>query len=145
MPLLVRPLTTEDLDKLKPIDSDYARDAGCEETVSAASLSFYGRSGHAFVLEEGGRVSGFLLAQAVWNGQRPIVTVRRAVAFHDAGRHSLLEAVTKSAYDAGAYDILVEHPEGDTAAERALFACGYAPLPTRLYSRVLGSRARADS
>ena len=144
MSLLVRPITAEDLEDLLPLDESYSRTSGSEPLVTQAALSFYGRSGHSFVLEEQGEASGFLLAQAVWDGQRPTVTVRRSVAASEAGRKALLEAVTKSAYDAGVYDIVVEQPEGDEAGKAALAASGYRARPTRLYSRVLGSRSRAE-
>lgn len=142
MSLLVRPLTAEDLDVLLPLDRSYSQETGCEETVTAASLSFYERSGHSFLLEEEGEVAGFLLGQAVWDGRRPTVSVRRSVARSERGRKALLEAVTKSSYDAGVYDIVVEQPADDTEGESALSACGYSPLRTRLYARVLGSRSR---
>lgn len=141
MSLLLRPLTAEDLAVLEPLDQRYARATGSDEIVSSASLSFYERSGHSFTLEESGEATGFLLAQAVWGGSRPTVTVRRTVAEDDRGRKALLEALTKSAYDAGVYDIVVEQPEDDAEGEQALEACGYSPRRTRLYFRVLGSRS----
>lgn len=144
MSLLVRPLTAEDLEVLLPLDESYSRRCGSEPLVARAALSFYERSGHSFVLEEQGEAGGFLLAQAVWDGQRPTVTVRRNVASSEAGRMALLEAVTKSAYDAGVYDLVVEQPEVDEAGKAALAASGYSPRHTRLYSRVLGSRSRAE-
>ncbi|HEX7004540.1 MAG TPA: DUF1999 family protein [Trueperaceae bacterium] len=144
MSLLVRPLTAEDLDPLLPLDRSYASESGCEELVSSASLSFYERSGHSFTAQEDGKPTGFLLAQAIWDGRRPAVMVRRAVAADERAVEALIEAVTKSAYDAGVYDIVVEQPQGDPAGARALEACGYAPRPARLYSRVLGSRSRSS-
>lgn len=141
MSLLVRPLTVDDLEDLLSLDERYTREANCEEMVSDGSLSFFERSGHSFLLEEGGEAIGFLLAQAVWDGRRPTVMVRRYWARDDRGRRALLEAVTKSAYDAGVYDISVEQPQDDRDGEKALAACGYSPRRTRLYSRVLGARS----
>jgi hypothetical protein len=141
MPPLVRPLTADDLDDLRPLDSEYSRRTGCEELVEPASLSFFERTGHAFVLEERGAPRGFLLAQAIWDGRRPRVLVGRVVASDDSGRAALLEALTKSAYDAGVYDLVVELPEADSAAAPTLASCGYHPRESRLYGRVLGSRA----
>lgn len=144
MSLLVRPLTAEDLEDLLPLEESYSSESGSDPLVTQAALSFYERTGHSFVLEELGEPTGYLLAQAVWDGQRPTVTVRRSVASSGAGRKALLEAVTKSSYDAGVYDIVVEQPEGDEAGKVALAASGYTARPTRLYSRVLGSRSRAE-
>ena len=143
MSLLVRPLTAEDLELLLPLDTKYADESDCEAVVSSASLSFYERSGHSFTVEESGEAVGFLLAQAVWDGSRPTVTVRRSVANDERGLVALLEALTKSAYDAGVYDIVVEQPQTDAIGEHALEKCGYTPRPSRLYSRVLGSRSRS--
>jgi hypothetical protein len=144
MPVLVRPLSFEDVDALRPLDESYVRLTAQEPLVEQASVSFYCRSGHSFVLEDGGEVAGFLLAQAIWDGRRPAVAVRRLVAGPtggEAARQSLLEAVTKSAYDAGVYDIVVEQPEADGEAVAALAAAGYSPRPVRVFGRVLGSRS----
>ncbi|MEX2542560.1 MAG: DUF1999 family protein [Trueperaceae bacterium] len=142
---LVRPLSTDDVDALQPLDGNYARRNGCEEIVDDSSLSFYARSGHAFVLERSGEVRGFLLGQAVWDGRRPTLLVRRVVASDQVEREALLEAVTKSAFDAGVYDLLVELPDADSACESALASCGYAPRGSRLFGRVLGTRSRLDA
>jgi hypothetical protein len=141
MPPLVRPLNADDIDDLRPLDGEYSRRTGSEELVEPASLSFYERSGHAFVLEDGGTPRGFLLGQAIWDGRRPTVLVGRVVAPDEAGRAALLDAVTKSAYDAGVYDLLLELPDAEAAAAPTLAACGYHPRESRLYGRVLGSRA----
>lgn len=138
---IVRPLNTDDVDALRPLDRNYARRTGCEELVDASSLSFYARSGHAFVLEMSGEIRGFLLGQAVWDGRRPNLLVRRMVASEGAERVALLEAVTKSAFDAGVYDLLVELPDGDSAGLAALNSCDYYPRRSRLFERVLGTRS----
>ena len=79
-----RPLTLDDEDVLAPLDAAYARRFGLEPLVSRASLSFYVRSGHAFVAVRAGREVGFAFAQAVWNGARPTVYLNRlAVADSD--------------------------------------------------------------
>lgn len=141
VPQLVRPLGSDDADALQPLDRDYARLTGREELIDAASLSYFARSGHAFVLEERGEVRGFLLGQAVWDGRRPTLLVRRMVASEQRDREALLNAVTKSAFDAGVYDLLVELPDGDSGGAPALAECGFAPLASRLFARVLGSRS----
>ncbi|MEJ2287823.1 MAG: DUF1999 family protein, partial [Deinococcales bacterium] len=51
--------------------------------------------------------------------------------------------LTKSAYDAGVYDLRVELPAGDAAGAEALQAERFGVAPTAVYSRHLGSRAAA--
>jgi hypothetical protein len=145
MPVLVRPLSLEDVDALRPLDESYALLMAQEPLVEQASVSFYSRSGHSFVLEDEGEVAGFLLAQAIWDGRRPAVAVRRLVVgpggSGEAAREALLEAVTKSSYDSGVYHIVVEQPEADGDAVTSLAAAGYSPRPVRVFGRVLGSRS----
>lgn len=139
---LVRVLTADDVAALQPLDHDYALRSGCEDIVDIGSISFYSRSGHSFVMEEAGRIRGFLLGQAVWDGRRPTVRVRRVVSDVAGGREALLEALTKSAYDAGVYDIVVEQPEADGEGSATLAASNFEPRSVRLYQRLLGSRSR---
>ena len=145
-----RPLTSEDEETLGPLDSSYAAQYGLQPVVTKSSVSFYVRSGHAFVAVRGGEVVGFVFAQAVWNGTRPTVYVNR-LAVADAAdtdidteaREALLEAVTKSAYDAAVYDLQVQVPEADGGAAGALAAKSYTLTSERLYARVLGSRGQS--
>lgn len=144
-----RPLTAEDQAALEPLDASYAAQYGLGAVVTKSSVSFYVRSGHAFVAVRGGETIGFVFAQAVWNGTRPTVYVNRLAVTEvadtdiDAGaREALLEAVTKSAYDAAVYDLQVQVPEADGGAAGALAAKSYVLTAERLYSRVLGSRGQ---
>ena len=140
-----RPLEPDDLDTLEAIDKVYATRCELEPLLSAASVSFYTRSGHAFVATSGGHTTGFVLAHAVWDGNRPAVQVNRLAVKNPedaASRQALLEAVTKSAYDAAVYDIRIHHPKADHAAATDLEAKDYRLLPTELYGRTLGSRGR---
>ncbi len=140
-----RPLSPDDQDALEPLDASYAEHFGLEPVLTKSSVSFYVRTGHAFVAERGGETVGFVLAQAVWNGTRPTVYVNRLSVSDvtDSGaREALLEAVTKSAYDAAVYDLQVQVPEADDGAARALAAKSYVLRPERVYGRVLGSRGR---
>ena len=111
-------------------------------------MSFYVRTGHAFVAVRAGETVGFVFAQAVWNGTRPTVYVNRlavveaADAARTEAREALLEAVTKSAYDAAVYDLQVQVPEADGGAAQALAAKSYQLITERLYARVLGSRGQ---
>ena len=144
-----RPLTPEDQEALEPLDRGYAAQYNLEPVVTKSSVSFYVRSGHAFVAVRGGEAVGFVFAQAVWNGTRPTVYVNRLAVVVAADTHidtgareALLEAVTKSAYDAAVYDLQVQVPEADGGAAGALAAKSYALTSERLYSRVLGSRGQ---
>lgn len=140
-----RPLTPDDQEVLEELAATYAEHYGLEPLLTKSSVSFYVRTGHAFVALRAGEVTGFVLAQAVWNGTRPTVYVNRLVAPELDTGEALLEAVTKSAYDAAVYDLQVQVPEGDAVAERALSSKSYSPLPERLYRRVLGSRGLQKS
>lgn len=140
-----RPLTPDDQEVLEELASVYAERFGLEPLLTKSSVSFYVRTGHAFVALRAGEVTGFVLAQAVWNGTRPTVYVNRLVAPELETGEALLEAVTKSAYDAAVYDLQVQVPEGDVVAVQALSSKSYAPLPERLYRRLLGSRGLQKS
>lgn len=141
-----RPLTPDDREALEPLDRDYAAAYGLGSVVTKSSVSFYVRSGHAFVAVRDAETVGFVFAQAVWNGTRPTVYVNRlaVTGAADAGnnevREALLEAVTKSAYDAAVYDLQVQVPEADGGAAGALTAKSYTLTTERVYTRVLGSR-----
>jgi hypothetical protein len=143
-----RPLTPDDQERLEPIDRAHTLLFGLEPVVTRGSVSFYVRSGHAFVSQRAGQVTGFVLAHAVWNGQRPVVQVNR-LAVAEAGDHAsrlaLLEAVTKSGYDAAVYDIQVQLVAHDSAGRLALEAKQYHATPLMIFERVLGSRGRAGN
>lgn len=130
------------------IDRLYADAHGLEPRASEASLRFFARSGHAFVAEgEGeGELLGFVLAQPVFDGERPTLFAWRLASpppGHDAALRALVAALTKSAYDAGIYDLRVELPGGDGAGAAALRAEGYGAAPATVYAHHLGSRAAA--
>jgi hypothetical protein len=140
-----RPLEPGDGKRLAFIDQSYALEHNLEPLLTRASLSFFVRSGHAFVAEREGEAVGFALAQAVFNGNRPTVQLAR-LAVADPGDlaayEALLEAVTKSAYDAAVYDLWALVPAGDETACKALYAKAYAPLELSIYARTLGSRGK---
>ena len=93
---------------------------------SLAALRHFERSGHSFVAEDtaedgADRVRGYVLAQSVWQGDRPAVFVR-ALVLDDAQdedmRRGLLRAVVKSAYDTAVYEVhLPVSPELRAAAQ----------------------------
>jgi hypothetical protein len=143
--VFARPLTQDDEDVLAEIDKAYAEQVRLEPFLSRSSLHFYVRTGHSFVAVRLGQATGFVLAQSVWNGTRPTVYVNRlAVAdLEDTdSRLALLEAVTKSAYDAAVYDLHVQHPSADVQGLAALAEKQYLERPFHIYERVLGSRGQ---
>ena len=147
-----RPLIPDDQELLEPLETAYAEKFGLEPILTRSSVSFYVRTGHAFVAVSEGRAAGFVLAQAVWNGTRPTVYVNRLsvpetenVEADTEARAALLEAVTKSAYDAAVYDLQVQVPDADDGAALALAAKDYALRPEHIYGRVLGSRGQKNS
>lgn len=142
---LIRPLDTEDEANLKAIDDAYAAQHSVTPVINRASVSFYARSGHAFVVVWAGEIVGFVLAQAVWYGSHPVVTVSRIAVRDDApvsARPALIEALTKSAYDAAVYDVTVLQPAGDSATRAALEDKSYQQRNMILYERILGSRGQ---
>jgi hypothetical protein len=93
----LRPVETDDLADLAPLDAAYAARYGVDPLVGAAALSFFARTGHAFVAHPaggaagppgGGRGPGGSPAEAVagaagnarvrwaWRWPRPCGTVR---------------------------------------------------------------------
>lgn len=142
----VRPLDVDDLDEVRSVDAAAARTGVRPPVATRGSISFYARTGHAFVAEDAGGVRGFALAQAVWDGTRPTVrlgTLAVAQSSDAEARAALLEAVTKSGYDAAVYDLTCEIPDGDDDARALLDAAGWQPLRVRVYGRTLGSRGAA--
>ena len=141
-----RPLEPDDAPTLRAIDAAYAQAFGLEPRAGEASLRFFARTGHAFVAEGEGGVLGFALAQAVFDGERPTLFVSRLASpppGDDDTVRALLRAVTKSAYDAGVYDVQVDLPAEDVVAAAALAAQDYRPAARSVFMRHLGSRADA--
>ena len=140
-----RPLGPDDLDDLELLDKTYAERYSLEPVVTRSSVGFYVRTGHAFVAVRSGVTVGFVFAQAVWNGTRPTVFVDRLSVTDEADAaayEALLEALTKSAYDAAVYDLRVLAPEADAGAAAALGVKQYQGRAERLYARTLGSRGQ---
>ena len=141
--IFARPLQADDSEPLKLIDETYTKFFSLESKLTKGSLNFYIRTGHAFTAVRKSEIVGFILAQAVWNGNRPIVFINHmAVAdIKDlAARLAMLEAVTKSAYDAAVYDIQVQIPTKDIVAIQSLAEKQYDKRDLSIYERILGSR-----
>jgi len=139
-----RPLESDDLPAVRTIDGAYARAYGLEPRATEASLRFFARTGHAFVAVGDGGVRGYVLAQAVFDGERPTLFTSRFASPPPGdgdALQALLRSLTKSAYDAGVYDLRVEIPAADAAGRAALQAESYLPAPTSVFQRQLGSRA----
>lgn len=91
-------------------------EARARSRTSEAALKFFERSEHSFVAEDGGRLRGMVLAQSVWQGDRPIVLVSLLLGDEPA-RQGLLHACVKSAYDTAVYEVhLAVSPELVSAA-----------------------------
>ena len=136
---------TDDLDALRALDGAYAERYGLEPVVDVATVRHHARSGHAFVAcrDDDPAPCAMVLAQTVWDGSRPVVRASRLVAQDDDAvlLERLLGALVKSAYDAAVYDLVVEVPEVDPAAQASLQANGFGARAVRRFERVLGSRA----
>jgi len=138
-----RQLDTEDRESLQTIDQGHALKFDAEPQLTRASVSFYLRTGHSFVAMLDSEAVGFVLAQAVWNGTRPTITINCLAVddtHADVAREALLNAVIKSAYDAAVYDLIAYLPEADVAAHSALDIVMFKPQTVKVFSRVLGSR-----
>ena len=140
----VTPVELADLDELALVDGRYAHTMGDEVIVTRSSVHFYQRSGHSFAAREDGGVRGFVLAHASWSGGRPVVRVER-LAGDTAAARPLVEAVVKSAYDAGVYDIVATVPDGDGTARDAFNGASFEQRPVSVVGRVLGSRGAHTS
>lgn len=140
-----RPVNVGDLESLAPIDTAYAGARALEGVVSRAALHLYERSGHSFVSQtDAGAVTGFVLAQAIWSGDRAVVSVNRLALADDDDLESasaLVKALSKSAYDSAVYHLEVALPSSDRAPRAALEAELFFELPNVVYARGLGSRA----
>ncbi|MFB9994000.1 DUF1999 domain-containing protein [Deinococcus oregonensis] len=104
------------------------------------ALKFYERSEHSFVAEDDGVLYGFIFAQSVWQGDRPIVLVRTVALASNAPADTaegLLHATVKSAYDTAVYEV---HFAVTPALETAALAEG-AHVLGRYAVRHLGTRA----
>ncbi|WP_291426538.1 DUF1999 domain-containing protein [Deinococcus sp.] len=80
--------------------------------TSLAALKFYERSEHSFVAEDG-EIQGFIFAQSVWQGDRPVVLVRTLSALEGAPTEmlrGLVHAAVKSAYDCAVYEVHLNVP-----------------------------------
>lgn len=129
-----RIFTEQDTDALQALDLmvqrhlDPAFDALPEReregrlSTSLPALKFYERSEHSFVAEADGRLAGFIFAQSVWQGDKPIVLVRTLGLSPDVPvetAQGLLHATIKSAYDAAVYEVHFPLTPGLEAAGRA--------------------------
>lgn len=92
--------------------------------TSLPALQFYARTGHSFVADNGHQISGFALAQSVWQGDRPIVLIRVILADDQQAREGLLRAVVKSAYDTAVYEVHAPISEELKSAAGEAYALG---------------------
>ena len=124
-------------------------------STSLPALKFYERSEHSFLADDGGEMRGFVFAQSVWQGDRPLVFVRTLALAPGAAPElageaasGLLHAVVKSAYDTAVYEIhLPLTPELNNAARaeeaRVVGQYGVVHLGTRAQTAP-GERLRPE-
>ncbi len=107
--------------------------------TSLPALKFFERSEHSFVAEREAALCGVILAQPVWQGDRPTVLVVTVLLSPDAPPETasgLLHACVKSAYDAAVYEVHFPlTPALETAAHTE-----EAHILGRYAVRYLGSR-----
>lgn len=148
MAIHARPLDADDADALIAIDRAYAGANGLEPSVTIANIRFFCRSGHAFsAVDDDGELRGFVLGHAVFDGERPTVRTARVASAppgDEAALRALLRALTKSAYDAGVYDLQIDVPSADLAGSAALALESFVPRDVVAYGRTLGSRGAAE-
>lgn len=140
----VRSVESSDGALLKALDAAHRERHGVAAGVAVGSASFHSRTGHSFIAEDGGEAVGFILASAIWTGGLPTVRVERLAGAEPSVLKALVDAVVKSAYDAGVYDLLAELPEGDAAGRQALGETMFSRAPSVVYVRTLGSRGQAQ-
>lgn len=116
--------------------------------TSLPALRFYSRSEHSFVSttdlytdpEVPTTVYGYVFAQSIWMGDKPILWVSSLRVHQDAPggcAAGLLHAVTKSAIDSAVYEI---HLASDTHLESIAHREGYKDGGLKHLVRYLGSR-----
>lgn len=119
-----RPLLAEDYAALAELDlasqleldPDFGLLPGRERegrlSTSLGALKFYARTDHSFVALREEAVAGLVLAQSVWQGDKPIVLVRTLLTSPALPSDlraeiygGLLRALFKSAYDTAVYEV----------------------------------------
>ncbi len=143
---LIRPLNQDDFEVLEQIDQVYAERFELEPVLSLGSLNFYARTGHAFASLVEETMTGFVLAQSVWNGFRPVLQLNR-LALMDANdsssRNALIEALIKSSYDAAVYDIQLLLPSQDEDMVMIALEKQFHRVSITVLERTLGSRGQS--
>ena len=110
------PLAALDLAVQRELDPQFdalpEREREGRLSSSLGALKFYERTDHSFAAVRGGQVAGAVLAQSVWQGDKPIVLVRTLLtdpAPPDGARgalyEGLLRALFKSAYDSAVDEV----------------------------------------
>lgn len=151
--LVYRAPTPQDAERLQALDAERQRrldpafnilsdvERAGRLRTSASALKFFERSEHSFVAEaRDGEVLGAIFAQAVWQGDRPIVLVAALLLSPSAPEDvaaGLLHACVKSAYDSAVYEVLFPLLPELQAAARAEEA-----RPLSFAACYLGSRAQ---
>jgi hypothetical protein len=141
--MVFRGFEEADFAALAQFESSFYQDARPTLRAVPAGLRFFSRSGHSFLAQapEDNTVQGFVLAQALWQGDQVTVLITRLLATPGAYQ-GLLAAVVKSAYDAGVYEIALHLDTQNQDLTRALQENGFTVGPLVLAVRLLGSRGQ---
>ncbi len=91
-----RPIREEDLPALRALTPN---------PPSPGAVRYFARTGHSFLAEEGEEARGFILAQAVWQGEGVMLWVSRLEAQDEATLKGLLRALLKSGKDTGVHRV----------------------------------------
>lgn len=118
-----RSFSAPDFDAMRALEASSLvglspQQAAAQSRTSEAALKFFERSEHSFVAAKGGELRGLLLAQSVWQGDKPIVLVSLLLG-SDEAREGLLRACVKSAYDTAVYELHLCVPPELLPAARA--------------------------
>ena len=137
--MIVHHLSEEDFPRLQAFEREHL-EPHLPERASLAALRHFARSGHSFVAEtRQGEVRGFVLAQAIWQGDWATVLVSRILATDEATYEALLRALVKSAHDAGAYEVAL-FVRKESGAARAAVSVEFQVGPLALARKRLGRR-----
>lgn len=142
---LVRAINQDDFEALEQIDKTYAEFFELEPMLTLGSLNFYARTGHGFASLVENEFTGFVLAQSVWNGFRPVLQLNRLAVKEQndsVSRSALLDALTKSGYDAAVYDLQLLLPSQDQTVIDMAKEKQYHEVATTVLTRTLGSRGK---
>lgn len=112
---------------------------------SKAGLEFFSRSPHSFLAHFAGEIHGFVLAQAVWQGDQTLVLVSHLLADSEEAYRGLVGKVVQSAYNLGASGVAIHADARQAAVMEALKEHAFSFAPQVLAVRELGRGEKGES